>query len=93
MSKNELVLGGDAPQELVLRLIMPSVGDMELAQQQGGTIDLRPIFYGTESMGPHVQVLRGHTNKEGKFEVQAVLGRFKLRMKADGRLEFKRSQA
>lgn len=65
-----------------LRLIMPTTGDMELLSQEGGTIDLSPIFYGGESMGPHIQVLQG-TN---------VVSRFKLRLKEDGKLELKRAQ-
>ena len=88
--KPELALASDKP-ELVLRIVMPSVGDMELLQQNGGTVDLLPIFYGEESMGPHVQVL-SITHVEGK-ETQTVLGRFRLKLRSDGRLEFKRGSA
>jgi hypothetical protein len=75
----------------VLRLCMPSKGDMEILGQEGSVIDLAPIFYGTECMGPHVQVLEGH-DKDGKFVVDNVVGRYKLKLKADGRVELKRAQ-
>ncbi len=75
----------------VLRLCMPSVGDMDILGQEGGVIDLSPIFYGAECMGPHVQVLEGHDEK-GKFVVDRVVERYKLKLKTDGRVELKRAQ-
>jgi hypothetical protein len=68
--------------KMKLRLIMPTTGDMELVSQEGGTIDLGPIFYGGESMGPHIQLLQG----------DKVTARFKLRLKEDGKLELKKAQ-
>jgi hypothetical protein len=65
-----------------LRLIMPTAGDMTLVSQEGGVIDLSPIFYGGESMGPHIQVMDG----------ELVRARFKIRLKEDGKLELKRAQ-
>jgi len=68
--------------KLTLRLVMPSLGDMELLKQDGGTIDLTPVFYGNESMGPHIQVLQG----------EKVIGRYRLKLKDTGKVEFKKGQ-
>lgn len=75
-----------------LRLIMPSAGDMELLNQEGGTIDLEPIYYGSESMGPHIQIVQGH--KDGaKFIVDKILCRYRLKVKGEeGKVELKRGQ-
>ena len=79
--------------KLVLRLIMPSAGDMELVAQEGGVINLEPVFYGNESMGPHIQVVEGHKVDGGKFVVDKILGRYRLKIKEDGKVEFKKGQA
>ena len=78
--------------ENILRIVMPSKGDMKLINQEGGEIDLEPIFYGVESMGPHFQVVQGERDDKGKFVVQEVIGRYKLKLKKDGRLELKKAQ-
>jgi hypothetical protein len=72
----------DDKQQLELDLIMPSEGDMTLSDQEGGKIVLSPIFYGNESMGPHIVVRDG----------DKVIHRYKLRIKSDGRLELKKGQ-
>jgi len=68
--------------KLKMMLIMPSAGDMELGSQEGGKIELDPIFYGGECMGPHIVVMDG----------DKVLSRCKLRLKDDGKLDLKRAQ-
>jgi hypothetical protein len=74
-----------------LRLVMPSTGDMELVKQEGGTIDLRPVFYGNESMGPHIQVLSCEVDEQGKrIGVPMIVSRYRLKLRDDGRLEFKK---
>ena len=65
---------------MVMKVIMPSEGDMELCNQEGGTVNLSPLFYGNESMGPHIVIEDG-----GK-----VLGRYKLKLKLDGKVELKK---
>lgn len=52
-----------------LKLIMPSEGDMELAKQEGGAIVLSPIFYGSTSMGPHIQVLDDNDEVVGRYKL------------------------
>lgn len=70
---------------LALRIVMPSNGDMELLGQEGGIIDLDPIFFGNESMGPHLQVVSGKKVND-KFVVERVVSRCRLKLKADGKL-------
>ena len=67
---------------MTFKLIMPSAGDMELKNQEGGEIELEPLFYGNESMGPHIVVSDGND----------VLARYKLKLKSDGKIELKRGQ-
>ena len=66
-----------------LKLIMPSEGDMELVNQEGGSILLEPIFYGTTSMGPHIQVLD---------DKDKVVGRYKLVVGANERVKLERQK-
>ena len=75
----------------VLRICMPSTGDMQLIAQNGGTIDLEPIFFGKEAAGPHIQVLEGNM-RDGKFEPKEAVARYKLKLKQDGKVELKRSE-
>lgn len=77
---------------LALRIVMPSNGDMEFLAQDGGIIDLEPIFYGNESMGPHLQVVEGK-KVDGKFIVTKILNRSRLKMKSDGKLLTARGDA
>lgn len=76
----------------LLRLVMPSKGDMDLVNQEGSEIDFLPIFYGPEAMGPIVQVIDGEVDEKGKVVVRKVVGRYKLKLKQDGRLELKKAQ-
>jgi hypothetical protein len=66
-----------------LKLIMPSEGDMELATQDGGTIVMNPIFYGSVSMGPHIQVL------DDDNEIQ---GRYKITVSSSGKLKLEKQK-
>jgi len=75
----------------VMRICMPSAGDMELIQQDGGIIDLGAIFYGTESMGPHVHIIEGHKDEHGVFISETVVARYKLRLRGDGKVELKKA--
>ncbi len=67
-----------------LRLVMPGQGDMELVGQAGGAIDLLPIYYGNESMGPHIQIVEGHNGDDGKFIVDKVISRSRIKLKLVG---------
>lgn len=74
-----------------LRVIMPASGDMELIGQKSGTIDLRPVYYGNECMGPHLQVVEGHM-ENNEFVIDRVIERNKLKIKGD-HIEVKRSNS
>lgn len=65
---------------IAMRIVMPSAGDMVMLKQDGGTVDLQPIFYGSESAGPHIQLL----DINGKTE--KVLSRFRLKVRPDGKI-------
>lgn len=69
-------------EKLRLKVSMPLTSDMELIGQEGGTIELAPIFYGPAASGPHFVVMQGNT----------VLGKFKMLLKSDGKLELKKAQ-
>ena len=66
-----------------LRLVMPGQGDMELIGQTGGAIDLLPVYYGNESMGPHIQIVEGH-DEAGKFVLDKVISRSRIKLKLVG---------
>ena len=72
---------------LALRLVMPAEGDMTLLAQGAGTIDLQPYFFGSEAMGPHLQIVDVETGKAGApVKVNKVLGRYRLKIKPDGKV-------
>lgn len=74
---------------IAIQIIMPSVGDMEIVAQEGGSVTLVPVFYGKECAGPHVQVVE--LDKAGK--VVKVLARNRLKVGVDGKIELKRGFA
>lgn len=71
-----------------LRIIMPASGDMELVSQKSGIIDLKPIYYGNECMGPHLQLVEGHM-QDTEFVIDKVVSRSKLKIKGE-HIEIKR---
>lgn len=66
-----------------VNLIMPSEGDMALIDQEGGRIALSPIFYGAESMGPHIEV---------RDDEDKLISRSRLKVKKDGKVEIKKGE-
>jgi hypothetical protein len=62
----------------LVKLIMPSVGDMEIVKQDGGTLLLKPMYYGGECAGPIVQFV--DTDKDGK---ETALSTYRLKIKDD----------
>ena len=79
---------------LAIRVIMPASGDAELLQQDSGTVDLEPVFYGHEASGPHIQICEleavegtdskkpGSTKRE--YKVTKVLSRYRIVLKSGG---------
>ena len=77
---------------LAIQIVMPSEGDMSLVQQNGGAILLRPVFYGGESAGPHIQVVEIST-KDGKPATDVkIVKRYRLRRREDGKIEIKQGK-
>ena len=72
---------------LAIQLIMPSEGDMSVLSQEGGSILLQPVFYGGDCAGPHIRVV---DVDEKSNKVKAVNGKFRLRIKSDGKIEIKK---
>lgn len=77
---------------LAIQIVMPSEGDMSLLKQNGGTILLRPVFYGGECAGPHVQIVEVDT-KDGEPTADArIVKRYRLRVRDDGKVEIKQGK-
>ena len=82
-----------AAKQRVLMLVMPGEGDMELIGQNGSTLQLSPVYYGNESMGPHMQIVEGH--KDGNaFVIDKIISRarIKLRQMSDGTINVELKQ-
>lgn len=69
-----------------IQIIMPSQGDMEIVKQEGGSLVLRPFFYGGVCAGPHVRVVE----MDNAGTVKKVVGMFRMQIKADGKIELKK---
>lgn len=68
-----------APKMLV-RIIMPSEGDMQLEKQDGGTLLLKPTYFGGECAGPIVQFV-------DEQDPTKVVASYRLKIKACGELK------
>lgn len=65
----------------LLKITMPSQGDMSLSSQEAGTITLKPEWYfGGKCFGPTVQVVSD--GDDGKVE-----GAYRLVLNQDGKLQ------
>lgn len=67
-----------APKMLV-KIIMPSEGDMGLENQEGGTLLLRPTYFGGECAGPTVQFVDAQDPKK-------VVSSYRLKIRNTGEL-------
>ena len=67
---------------IALRIAMPSQGDMTLLNQEGGIIDLAPVFFNAESSGPHLQVVEIENGK-----VTRIHSRYRIKMRAGTKLQ------
>ena len=85
----------------LIKLIMPSQGDMEIVRQEGGAITLKPTYFGGECAGPVIQFVEtsggpdkvdfvgdgGKNNKAGE-EVKAS---YRIKVKKDNELKLMRA--
>lgn len=67
-----------APKMLV-KIIMPSEGDMGLVSQEGGTLLLKPTYFGGECAGPIVQFVDEQDSK-------TVVSSYRLKIRNTGEL-------
>jgi len=80
---------GEAQPEDLVRVIMPSEGDMELVDQNGGVLLLRPTYFGGECSGPIVQFVtrtgsRVEVNSAYRLKIRTSGGKSEIRLaKAD----------
>ena len=85
----------------LIKLIMPSQGDMEIVKQDGGTILLKPTYFGGECAGPIVQFV-DVDDVSGKIEKVAgvdvvfaqpkVEASYRIKIKKDNELKLKRAE-
>ena len=67
----------------LIRVIMPSVGDMRLVSQAGGVLLFEPVYFGGECAGPIIQ--RVTAWEDGTENVTASY-RIKIRSNGETRL-------
>ena len=86
----------------LIKLIMPSQGDMEIVSQEGGVITLKPTYFGGECAGPVIQFVEtsggpdkvdfvgdgGRDNKAG----EAVEASYRIKIKKDNELRLMRAE-
>lgn len=78
----------------LIKLIMPSQGDMEIVRQEGGTILLKPTYFGGECAGPIVQFVDAEDIvSDGKASITEtkVETSFRIKIKKDGDLKIARA--
>lgn len=73
----------------LIKIIMPSQGDMEVVEQSGGTILLRPTYFGGECAGPVVQFVDrddkpAEPGKDARYD--NVEASFRIKIKKDNEL-------
>lgn len=68
--------------ENLIRLIMPSVGDMQLVSQDGGVLMFKPVYFGGECAGPIVQRVTAWS--DGTEEITSS---FRLKIRSNGELK------
>lgn len=87
----------------LVKLIMPSQGDMEIVKQEGGTILLKPTYFGGECAGPIVQFVdcesTGTTpdalvarKDTGDPIVRSVEASYRIKIKKDNELKLMRAE-
>ena len=76
----------------LIKLIMPSQGDMEIVEQQGGTILLKPTYFGGECAGPIVQFVDDEAVGDDKNKNTAVIASYRIKIKKDNELRLMRAE-
>ena len=79
----------------LIRLIMPSQGDMEIVKQEGGVVLLKPTYFGGECAGPIVQFVDRDDNQESPGETACydkVEASYRIKIKKDNELKLMRAE-
>jgi len=82
----------------LIKLIMPSQGDMEIVKQDGGVITLKPIYFGGECAGPIIQFvdfpeLGVVVNKDADVDVSPkVEASYRIKIRDDGKIQLLKGQ-
>jgi len=78
----------------LIKLIMPSQGDMEIVKQEGGVITLKPTYFGGECAGPVIQFVEDEVvPKETAIgDNTAVLASYRIKIKKDNELRLMRAE-
>lgn len=84
----------------LIKLIMPSQGDMEIVEQQGGVIFLKPTYFGGECAGPIVQFVDADecngtlvADKESRdLIINKVEASYRIKIKKDNELKLMRAE-
>lgn len=65
----------------LIKFVMPSQGDMEIVKQEGGTIILKPTYFGGECAGPIIQFIDQTDSGE------AVETSYRIKIRKDNELK------
>lgn len=71
-------------QKMLVKMIMPSEGDMVLVNQDGGTLLLQPVYFGGDCAGPIIQFVDAEDPKK-------VVTSYRLKFKATGEIRIPRA--
>lgn len=69
----------------LIKIIMPSEGDMQLVNQEGGTITLAPTYFGGECAGPVIQYVDPQDPKK-------VLSSYRVKIRNNGELRLAKAE-
>ena len=82
----------------LIKLIMPSQGDMEIVKQEGGTILLKPTYFGGECAGPIIQFIDVDDKNDkpvtpgDKVRYDTVEASFRIKIKKDNDLKLMKAE-
>lgn len=69
----------------LIKIIMPSEGDMQLVNQEGGTITLAPTYFGGECAGPVIQFVDPQDQKK-------VMSSYRVKIRNNGELRLAKAE-
>lgn len=75
-------VGAEMRHHNLIRVIMPSVGDMRLVSQDGGVLLFEPVYFGGECAGPILQ--RVTAWEDGTENVTAS---YRIKIRSNGELK------